>query len=213
MTTIDELQAKLDQARADEWAKAEEATRQAHVRETAYRRQRLAQHDPRARMEDVQTSHRAFLQALEADPVWSAFAEARAAHWRQHRAHQEAHNDRVHLATVEGHTPPHDSGTSAPPETTVQTFFAAVMSMVEGRVLAHGEQVDAELSDAVTGDLTPGQAQAVEAEAEEERRREAAKVTMTGSIDVTGMSDADREAHGLPPGSSRDKPATHLRLG
>lgn len=202
--TIEELHQQLEDARRAEEQRQAAEYAAAQQRELDYRRQRLASYDRTALTREVRQAHAAFVDALAADPVFAAFIDAQAARWREYRAAEVAHQDRAWIARAEGSTPPHDSGTRAPQPLSADALLSAVGTLLAERIEAQTAEVDAQFAAAVFGEgLTPEQLLEAEAQAEAARRRESARSATGGSTDVTGMSDADRAALGLPLGSSR----------
>lgn len=176
-TDIAALEAQIDQARRKERERLEAADRERQNREAAYRRQRLAEYDRAALTRETRRAWGAFLDALAADPVFSALADAHAARWRERQAANAAHGDAVFLARVDGAEPPHDPGLSEPPPLTPDLLLGAVANLAAERIEATQAEIDETYAAAVYGDgLTEEQILTAEQEADAARRREAARI-------------------------------------
>lgn len=199
--TVAEIEADLTAARQVE---TDRITAEIDRRETAqveFARQRLAAYDSGALSREAQQATGKIESAIAADPVFAAMINAKAAEWRAHRAAHAAVRDRQVIARAEGHhepVRPYDG--PAPSSLDPAAIVARLASL-----LLH-EQMDAEQEteqdaerEALSTTLTDEQVNAVEAERDLARRR--AEVERN-SIDVTGMSDAERAEHGLPSGRS-----------
>lgn len=205
--TADDLEARARELRAAEQQRLEAEGRARSERETAFRRQRLAAYNPAALTAAHRKAQRAFLDALEADPVFSAFAEAQAARWREKIARENAHQDAVHLARVDGITPPHDSGATTPPDLTPDTLIHAISNMVSAKVQQYQQAADEAFAAAVFGEgLTREQVIEAEQQAEIERRRQAARPAVVASVPAHQLTDQQREAMGLPARNAHRQP-------
>lgn len=198
--TVHELEQRIEQIRREEQEQRETAARERTQRDVAYRRQRLAGYDRAALTKQARDAQRAFLDAVAADPVFSALADAQAARWREYRAASDAYSDAAFLAHLDGTNPPPNPGWTEPPPITTETLLNAVANLVAERVEAHQAEVDEAHAAAVDGELTREQIIEIGEAAEAERRRAAAQHVAGGSTDVTGMTEAERAARGLPPG-------------
>jgi hypothetical protein len=202
--TVAELEQQIAEVKAAEAKAQQESAREMEQRDLAYRRQRLAEYDrPTLRQVSAQ-AERAFMAALNDSPLITAFLATQATRWREYRLGQLAHNDRVALSLADGKEPPHDAGASAP-HLTAANFINALERAIGQAIEAASAELDEAHSLGVLGTADPAVAAAAGEAAETERRRQAALHVASGSIDVTGMSDPEREALGLPPGSSRTK--------
>lgn len=205
MPTAAELEQQLVATREAEAQATAQATASMRAREITFRRARLATYDAATLAAQSRRAWAEFLQALDADPVFSALADAHAARWLEKQAANTAQSDAVFLAQVDGTNAPHNPGRSDPPQLVPDTLLDAVSNLALVRIQAHQGQVDEDYAAAVYGEgLTMDEILAAEQEAERTRRQDAARSVASGSTDVTGMSDEERQRLGIPPGSTRD---------
>lgn len=210
--TTELLEQRLEEVRANEQAAQEKADRDRADRELQYRRQRLAEHDPVAMGRRAREAQMRLFDAVSADPLVQAFTEAVAAKWEQHRAAVTAAGDREFIARAEGRDPGHAPDLGSPAFTDIDELHRVMLNVIGERIAADQAARDEAFTVAVFGDgLTSDQIAAAEQQAEEARRREAAKPALVGAIDVTGMSDSEREAAQLPSGGLPDRNSPRRR--
>lgn len=198
--TSTELEQELTAARDRERQHVEQVAAETQARELAYRRQRLAKLDRRRLYRDKLDAERALQKALVEDPLFSALIDRLVAPQRQFLAAQAAHADAVAVALADGEPAPHDPHLWPSNDVALDVLRRVIENEVAARADEYRNQVDADLSDAVRGDASPEAMAAAGQASDAQRQREAAEHLNVGSVDVTGMTEAERAQRGLPPG-------------
>lgn len=202
MSTVQELQQQLAQAEADEKARQDEEYAEQQRREVAAAVERLSGYDRGRYTQEANEAWQRFVQAFNDTPVFAALADAQAAKWRAHRAAHAAVSDQTAIARARGDELPRLFDGKPPEAFGIHTILSAVEAMVRERIDADEEAEQQARRDALTRDLTPEQRQQAEAHLNAGKSR-VSDEPAPDSIDVTGMTDAERVKLGLPPGSSR----------
>jgi hypothetical protein len=200
-TSITELQQQLAQAEANEKARQDREYAEHQRREVAAADERLSSYDRDRYAREANEAWQRFLQVFEETPAFAALADAQAAKWRAHRAAHAAVLDRTTIARARGDELPRPYDGRPPEALGLHTILSVLEAMLRERMDGDEEAEQQAMRDAVARDLTPEQRQQAEAHLKAGEVK-ASDEPSPDSIDVTGMSDAERVKLGLPPGMS-----------
>lgn len=210
--SITELEQQLAAARAEQEAEQAREAAEQERREVAAAVERLTGYDRDRYAREANEAWQRFVQAFEETPVFAALADAQAARWRAHRAAHTAVADRTTIARARGDELPRFYDGGAPDAITPDTLIRVLEAMLRARMDADEEAEQQAYLVALARDLTPEQRQ--KAEAHLKARQTKHEEPHPTSIDVTCMTEAEREANGLPLGRpNRDWPTTPPHLG
>jgi hypothetical protein len=201
MTITEQLEAELAEARRAEAAEIQAEVERRDAALLAYARKRLDAYDDQQLQADVTAARRRLVEAVANDPVWSALVEWKAAQWRRHRAGHAAALDHNALAVAEGEPASAVYDAPAPGPINLRELDSLIEFGLLDRMEAEREAEQNAYVEAAASTLTAEQIQLLEQERDLERRR--AEVVQH-SIDVTGMSDAQRQAALLDKGTTHD---------
>lgn len=207
--TIDTLEQKLATARAEQQAElaAEVARRDAALVE--HSRRELAAIDLPSLRRQARDARQAFEQALMDTPAFASLLAVKEAEWAAHQAGHDTVGHQTVIARAEGKPEPrfYDGVTPLPPS--LSDIENALGHILSDRLAAAEVAKADRRREAAETTLTPEQLEEIEQEQELARRR--AQVIGDSSTDVTDMTDAQRVALGLPPGSSRTQTSSTYR--